>query len=58
MEKYPSDANNLCQTRQCQSNYKITSLTMLAASQRGRSHAHKGAAREDDFFIATGEGWQ
>jgi serine/threonine protein phosphatase PrpC len=30
---------------------------MLAASQRGRSHAHKGDAREDDFFIATGEGW-
>ena len=33
--------------------YKI-----LAASQRGRSHAHKGQFREDDFFIAQGENWQ
>ncbi|HNH44531.1 MAG TPA: protein phosphatase 2C domain-containing protein, partial [Agitococcus sp.] len=32
--------------------YKI-----LAASQRGRSHAHKGQFREDDFFIAQGENW-
>lgn len=36
---------------------KLPSLTMLAASQRGRAHAHKGDAREDDFFIATGKGW-
>lgn len=33
--------------------YKI-----LAASQRGRSHAHKGQFREDDFFIAQGQNWQ
>ena len=33
--------------------YKI-----LAASQRGRSHAHKGQFREDDFFIAQGKNWQ
>lgn len=32
--------------------YKI-----LAASQRGRSHAHKGQFREDDFFIAQSENW-
>lgn len=31
---------------------------MLVASQRGRSHAHKGQFREDDFFIAQGENWQ
>ncbi len=31
---------------------------ILAASQRGRSHAHKGQFRDDDFFIATGERWQ
>ncbi len=34
------------------------SINMLAASQRGRSHAHKGDARDDDFFIAAGEHWQ
>ncbi|HNA22035.1 MAG TPA: hypothetical protein PLN40_11565, partial [Agitococcus sp.] len=30
-------------------------FNILAASQRGRSHAHKGQFREDDFFIAQGE---
>lgn len=33
-------------------------FNILAASQRGRSHAHKGQFREDDFFIAQGENWQ
>lgn len=36
---------------------RAPNVNMLAASQRGRSHAHKGTAREDDFFIATGKGW-
>lgn len=33
-------------------------IKMLAASQRGRSHAHKGQARDDDFYMAAGENWQ
>lgn len=33
-------------------------IKVLAASQRGRSHAHKGQSREDDFFIAASEHWQ
>lgn len=32
-------------------------FSMLAASQRGRSHAHKGHSREDDFYINSGEHW-
>lgn len=32
--------------------------TIVAASQRGRSHAHKGTFRDDDFFIEqTVSGW-
>lgn len=31
---------------------------IVAASQRGRSHAHKGTCRDDDFFIDTCNGWQ
>lgn len=30
---------------------------LLAASRRGRSHAHVGGFREDDFFLRTHEGW-
>lgn len=30
---------------------------LAAASQRGRSHAHKGTCRDDDFFIGTSNGW-
>ena len=37
---------------------EASTLKMLAASQRGRSHAHKGQARDDDFFIGQGENWQ
>lgn len=54
----PSDATQIYAKPDSASQIiKSPSLTVLAASQRGRSHAHKGAAREDDFFIATGEGW-
>lgn len=31
--------------------------TMLAASQRGRAHAHKGDSRDDDFYIAASGHW-
>lgn len=31
---------------------------IIAASQRGRSHAHKGTCRDDDFFIGTSNGWR
>lgn len=31
---------------------------LVAASQRGRSHAHKGTCRDDDFFIDTSNGWR
>lgn len=31
---------------------------LIAASQRGRSHAHKGTCRDDDFFIGTSNGWR
>ncbi|WP_457806093.1 protein phosphatase 2C domain-containing protein [Stenotrophomonas maltophilia] len=31
---------------------------IVAASQRGRSHAHKATCRDDDFFIDTCNGWQ
>lgn len=31
---------------------------LVAASQRGRSHAHKGTCRDDDFFIGTSNGWR
>jgi serine/threonine protein phosphatase PrpC len=37
---------------------ETSTVKMLAASQRGRSHAHKGQARDDDFFISSGENWQ
>lgn len=55
----PSDQQQLyakpdsrCQSL-CNQSYNI-----LAASQRGRAHAHKGQFREDDFFIAQSENWQ
>lgn len=31
--------------------------SLLAASQRGRSHAHVGGFREDDFFLDVCAGW-
>ena len=42
----------------CRQSLHNTHYKILAASQRGRSHAHKGQFREDDFFIAQGEYWQ
>ncbi|PTQ90753.1 PP2C family serine/threonine-protein phosphatase [Agitococcus lubricus] len=30
---------------------------LVAASQRGRAHAHKGLCRDDDYFIAAQENW-
>jgi serine/threonine protein phosphatase PrpC len=45
----PDSDSQLLQTSQAR---------ILAASQRGRSHAHKGQFRDDDFFIAVGENWQ
>jgi hypothetical protein len=32
-------------------------LRVLGASRRGRSHAHNGAYREDDFAVASAGGW-
>lgn len=32
-------------------------IVALAASLRGRAHAHKGQARDDDFFVAFNSGW-
>ncbi|WP_295583846.1 PP2C family serine/threonine-protein phosphatase [uncultured Lamprocystis sp.] len=32
-------------------------LQMVAASKRGRSHAHVGSFRDDDFAVASFEGW-
>jgi hypothetical protein len=32
-------------------------LRLVAASRRGRSHAHVGGFREDDFFLHASEGW-
>lgn len=35
-----------------------TGYRLLAASQRGRSHAHRGGFREDDYWIAqAADGW-
>lgn len=31
--------------------------TLVAASKRGRSHAHKGTCRDDDFWIESVDGW-
>ncbi len=31
---------------------------IIAASERGRSHAHKGSCRDDDFFINTSNDWR
>ena len=31
--------------------------TLVAASKRGRSHAHKGTCRDDDFWIEAVDGW-
>lgn len=31
--------------------------TIIAASQRGRAHAHKGDSRDDDFYIAASGHW-
>ena len=33
-------------------------VTLIAASRRGKSHAHKGAWREDAFAIQSTNGWQ
>jgi hypothetical protein len=32
-------------------------VKLVAASKRGRSHAHVGGFREDDFFLETTAGW-
>jgi hypothetical protein len=34
-----------------------THRRIVAASQRGRSHAHKGSCRDDDFYIDDVAGW-
>lgn len=37
---------------------RVTESTcLLAASQRGRSHAHKGLPRDDDFALGHTNGW-
>lgn len=55
----PSDSQQLYAKSDSASQTIATStVKMLAASQRGRSHAHKGQARDDDFFINSGENWQ
>lgn len=36
---------------------KCGNMTMLAASIRGRSHAHSGAPRDDDFALRCHNGW-
>lgn len=33
-------------------------LRLAGASKRGRSHAHVGSCRDDDFCLHTKEGWQ
>lgn len=54
----PSDATQLYAKLDAASHtLQNTQIKILAASQRGRSHAHKGDAREDDFFIAQGKDW-
>ena len=58
-QNIPSDPQQLYAKPDSASQSIISShIKMLAASQRGRSHAHKGQSREDDFFIAAGEHWQ
>ncbi|MDO9178579.1 MAG: PP2C family serine/threonine-protein phosphatase [Agitococcus sp.] len=55
----PSDAQQLyAKVDSASQKIETATIKMLAASQRGRSHAHKGQARDDDFFIAQGENWQ
>ncbi len=55
----PSDQQQLYSKTDAASQAIISpNIKMLAASQRGRSHAHKGLARDDDFYIAAGEYWQ
>lgn len=37
---------------------EVSSFTLLAGSRRGRSHAHAGSFREDDFALfSTDNGW-
>ena len=37
---------------------RFPGMGLLAASRRGRAHAHKGGFRDDDYFIGQGpEGW-
>jgi serine/threonine protein phosphatase PrpC len=33
-------------------------LQLAAASKRGRSHAHAGTCRDDDFYLRSKDGWQ
>lgn len=55
----PSDSQQLyAKPDSASQTIKTSTVKMLAASQRGRSHAHKGQARDDDFFINSGENWQ
>lgn len=54
----PSDPQQLYAKPDAQSQtLENKQFSMLAASQRGRSHAHKGQSREDDFYINSGENW-
>jgi|GEM_PF-765003 len=46
--------DNVCSGQRCESGW-----LMAAASRRGRSHAHEGKFRDDDYAMAyeTGSGW-
>ena len=55
----PSDTQQLyAKADSASQKIETSTIKMLAASQRGRSHAHKGQARDDDFFINSGKNWQ
>lgn len=55
----PSDTQQLyAKPDSASQTIETSTIKILAASQRGRSHAHKGQARDDDFFINSGENWQ
>ncbi len=55
----PSDSQQLyAKPDSASQTIETSTIKILAASQRGRSHAHKGQARDDDFFINSGKNWQ
>jgi len=59
-QNHPSDENNnpFWKPDHDSRQLETDGARLVAASLRGRSHAHKGTCRDDDFFIGTSNGWR